>query len=258
MQKKQGQIGLILLVVMALVISLALTLGARSLSDTVLSRQETESAKAFRVAENGVEQAMNEIRQGNLEQSIPVVNEGIFSGNVGLSGLTEYGLYVKEGEQAYLDLTGFDASNNLTISWTKLSDQSENRSCVGDGSGNAPAAIEIISVIGDGDSVKFNYYNPASCTIAGNGFTNSSSGGETYRSQVSFDVAVGTTAVKIRPLYSNATITATGSNLATQLYLIESKAEGGDTKKEIQVKRGLDAPPSVFDFALFSGTTIVK
>jgi hypothetical protein len=46
--------------------------------------------------------------------------------------------------------------------------------------------------------------------------------------------------------------------MSTQLYLIQARAAGGDAQKEIEVRRGLDAPGAVFDFALFSGTTIVK
>lgn len=248
-----------LLIVMGVVIALAMSLASRSLSDTVLSRQELESSTAFRLAESGVESALNSLRTGDVPAGSQPLSSGIYAGSFGVETLESYGLYIKEGEQAYLDLTGF--SGQLTIRWTKKSDtNTESIPCTDEGSGNAPAAIEVIAHRAGASQVRYNYYNPYSpgCDLGGNNFDDSVSGGSEYLSQVSYTPSGGTTALKIRPLYANATITVSGSNLATQLYQIESQAEGGDAQKEIEVKRGLDAPPSVFDFALFSGSTIVK
>ena len=62
--------------------------------------------------------------------------------------------------------------------------------------------------------------------------------------------------MRIKPLYAGATISVTGTE--GQMYLIQSEATGGDAQKEIEVKRGLNAPPSIFDFAIFAAQTIVK
>jgi len=78
--RKSGQIGLILLVVMSLVIAIAMSLASRSLSDTVLSRQESESSKAFRLAETGVEQALNALRTSGVPNGAITQTEGIYSG----------------------------------------------------------------------------------------------------------------------------------------------------------------------------------
>ena len=259
MQKNhQGQIGLILLLVMGVVIAVALSLASRSLSDTVLSRQELESSTAFRLAESGVEAAMNQLRQDPSQTVAGNGSAGIYTSDYAVQKLNSYGLYVKEGENAYLDLTGFNANNNLSITWSKKNDNSENLTCQGEGSGNAPAAVEVMSHQAGSDTVKFSYHNAFGCDITANGFAGSSGGGSDYVSTVSYDVPNGTTSLRIRPLYAPATVTVAGSGLTTQLYLIQAQAEGGDAKKEIEVKRGLDAPPSIFDFALFSGSTIVK
>lgn len=258
MKTRSGQVGLLLLVIMGLVVGIALSLASRSLGDTVLSRQESESAKAFRLAESGVEQALNALRQdSSTTNTLNLTGDGDFSGTTSIGGSTSFGLYVKEGEQAHLDVTTF-APGNLTIQWTKTSDNRENPSICSAGSGNAPAAIEIIAHKTDG-TASFAYLNPYNCTPETNGFGNSAiSGVDGYRSQASYAVAAGSTAVRIRPLYSDATITVSGPGLSTQLYLIQSKAAGGDAQKEIEVKRGLDAPASVFDYALFSGSSIEK
>ncbi|GAB4027079.1 MAG: hypothetical protein Fur0011_4290 [Candidatus Microgenomates bacterium] len=258
MKTRSGQVGLLLLVVMGLIVGIALSLASRSLGDTVLSRQESESAKAFRLAESGVEQALNTLRQNTtITTTLNLSGDGDFRGTTSIGSLNSYGLYVKEGEQAHLDVGSF-APGNLTIKWTKETDVRENPSTCSAGSGNSPAAIEIVAHKSDG-TANFSYINPYSCTPEINGFGNIAvAGNEGYRSSATYSVVAGTVAVRIRPLYSDSTIAVSGEGLTTQLYLIQSKAAGGDAQKEIEVKRGLDAPASVFDFALFSGSSIEK
>lgn len=247
-----------LLVIMGVVVALVMSIASRSLSDTVLSRQERESSAAFSVAEEGVESALNSLRQGAVPSGAPALSDslGFASGSYAVAPTASYALYAREGETAQLDLTGF--SGTLTLYWTKKSDVSENLSTCTEGSGTAPAAIEVSAIQTAANTVKRSYYNPASCVIAANGFTSSSDGGTDYRSSVAYVVPANTTTLRIKPIYSGATISVTGNNLKTQLYLIQSNASGGDAQKEIEVKRGLDAPPSIFDFAVFSAGTIVK
>lgn len=255
MRNRQGQVGLLLLVIMGLVVGIALSLSSRSLSDTVISRQESESSQAFQLAETGVEQALNAIRGGNIPDSLNLGNDGVFSGNASVVPIDSVSLYVKEGEQAHLNLEGYTAGSVL-ISWTKKTDSSENLETCSDLSGSSAAAIEVLVYKSNGSAL-FDYYNPSGCSIA-NGFAESSSGSDEYRSYVNFSIPANALAARVRPIYNNATISITGSGLATQFYLIQSLASGGDAKKEIEVQRSLDAPSSVFDYAIFSGSTIEK
>lgn len=258
MNKRSGQVGLLLLVIMGLIVGIALSLASRSLGDTVLSRQESESAKAFRLAESGVEQALNVLRQDNSStNTLSLSGEGDFSGTTSIDGQNSFGLYVKEGEQAHLDVSGF-APGNLSIQWTRTNDTHENPTTCSPGSGNSPAAIEIITHKSDG-TANFTYLNPYNCNPETNGFSDVAvAGADGYLSRATYNVTANSESVRIRPLYTDATITVSGAGLSTQLYLIQSKAAGGDAQKEIEVRRGLDAPASVFDYALFSGSAIEK
>lgn len=255
----RGQVGLLLLVIMGAVIALVMSVASRSLSDTVLSRQEKESSEAFSVAETGVETAMNAIRNGDIQSggNISGLNNFV-SGDYAIAPKSSYGLYIKEGETAHLDLTGFNVANSLTISWTKKSDATENLTSCSEGSGLAPAAIELSAFQAGANTVIKSYYNPYNCALSSNAFTSSIDGGTDYRSKLTYIVPTSTTSIRVKPLYSGATIQVAGTGLTTQLYQIESQASGGDAQKEIEVKRGLDAPPSIFDFAVFSAGTIVK
>lgn len=257
-----GQVGLLLLVVMGIVVALVMSVASLSLSDTVISRQERESSAAFSVAETGVEKALNALGGGggefsgsltglvNPDSGVPFV-----TGNYKVEPSTTFGLYVREGETAHLDLSTYVPT--LTIAWTKKSDSSENLTGCSEGSGLAPSAVEITAL--SATTANRVYYNPASCNPGANGFSASSDGGSIYRSQIAaYPVPVGTLMLRIKPIYAGATISVSGAGLTDQLYLIQSKASGGDAQKEIEVKRGLDAPPSIFDYAIFTAETIIK
>jgi hypothetical protein len=251
-----GQVGLLLLVIMGVVVALVMSVASRSLSDTVLSRQERESSAAFSVAETGVENALNALRQGEIPAGVVTLptTAGLVSGQYEVTSNSSFGLFVKEGETAHLDLSTYVPI--LTIAWTKKADTTENLTTCTEGSLSAPAAIEVSAL--NATSVNRSYYNPAGCNPGANGFTGSADGGSTYRSSVNYAVPAGTTMLRIKPIYAGATLSVTGVGLNNQLYLIQSKAEGGDARKEIEVRRGLDAPPSIFDFAVFTEGTIVK
>lgn len=262
MNKKilDGQIGLLLLVIMGVVVALVISVASRSLSDTVLSRQERESSAAFSLAETGVENALSSLRQGSVPNGVAslVDSTGLVSGGYEVSPTTSYSLYVKEGETASLDLNGFVGAS-VDVYWTKKSDSSENLSCTSEGSGRAPAALEVSAIQKGSGTAERSYYNAFGCNLPDNGFLASVSGGADYLSKVaSLPIPANTSELRIRPVYTGATISVAGAGLLTQLYLIQSSATGGDAQKEIEVKRGLDAPPTVFDFAVFSAGSLVK
>lgn len=255
----RGQVGLLLLVIMGVVVAMVMSIASRSLSDTVLSRQERESSAAFSVAEAGVESALKELRQGNAPSGLSSITDstGEVSGQFLVTPVSDFALYVKEGESAQLDLAGF-AGSQLVIKWTKKSDKSENLMCSGEGSGGAPAALEVAAVSASLNTTRWGYYNGATCDLPSNGFASSSDGGAEYRSEITYVIPSNTSALRLKPIYAGATLVVSAPGLDTQLYLIQSSAQGGDAQKEIEVKRGLDAAASVFDYAVFSGGTIVK
>lgn len=261
MQNKypRGQIGLLLLVIMGVVVALVMSVASRSLSDTVLSRQERESSAAFAVAETGVENALYALQNPEGQQQIAgslTDVAGFVTGNYQVDNLTSYSLYLREGETAHLDLSGFNGAT-LTISWTKQGDNSEDLVCGTEGSGGSAAAIEVNEMNEVAGTTIRNYYNASNCDFSTNAFDSSNPGTE-YRSTIEYPVSPNATALRIKPIYAGATVSATGNNLQTQLYKIQSKASGGDAQKEIEVKRGLDAPSSIFDFAIFTNGTIQK
>lgn len=257
---RQGQVGLMLLVIMAVVVALVMSLASRSLSDTMLSRQENESSAAFSIAETGIEQALNTLRRGTVPTGVITIADstGLIAGNYEVVAENSLGLYLEEGEVAHLDLSSF-GGGNLGIKWTRINDPSEDIATCTEGSETMPAGMEVVALNVDEVAVGRSYYNPSNCDIATNGFGASSDGGTGYRSAKTYVVPANTAAIRLRPIYAGATISITGAGLTEeQMYVIQSSGSGGDAQKEIEVKRGLDAPAGIFDYVLFSGETIVK
>jgi hypothetical protein len=79
---------------------------------------------------------------------------------------------------------------------------------------------------------------------------------------VTVNLTAGDHMVRVRNLYAPATIIAqgvSGYSLPAQSYKITSRAsqqETGETKV-IELDRSYEAFPSIFDYAIFSGTTLV-
>lgn len=256
---KSGQVGLMLLVIMGLVIGLVLSLASRSLSDTVLSRQERENTAAFALAESGVEEALRALTEGtNSSNWTPIADStGLYSANYSVGELASFEMAVAEGEAVEVDISSLAAGTNLTLAWTKTTSGLENPSCSGaQGSGTNPAALAI-TVMGTGGVVRRSYYNPYNCTVSGNGFAASSVGSGGYRSQVTVSKQAGDLLLRVLPIYNTASTNIAGQGLTQAMFRVESVAQGGDAKKEIEVKRSRDAAGSIFDYALFSGNTLI-
>lgn len=254
---RNGQVGLLLLVVMGVVVSLVLSIASRSLSDTVLSRQERESSTAFSLAETGVENALSQLTGNPNLNSAQNIDTSDYSFRIAQQNT--YNMYVKELESATLNVSG--VSGNLTVAWTLKNDANEDLSCGVEGSKGSAAGLEITTINETNSTVMArNYYNPHNCNYL-NGFTTSNDGGSTYKSQIIYDLGAlpsVPTMLRIKPIYNGATLSVSGTGMPRQQYVISSKATEGDAEKEIQVKRGLESSPSVFDYALFAGSTIVK
>lgn len=254
----EGQIGLILLVVIGVVVGLIMSIASRSISDSALSRKGKENNATFSVAESGIEKALQTLINGGT----PPVGEQTFvdstlniNGSYEVTEPSSFELYVKEGESAQIDLTG--ASGNVLVNWVR--DPIEKPATCTEGSGNAPAALEIV-LLTTANVISRSYYNSSSCNLtASNGFKNAIAGLSGYLSRKSVAVD-GMKLMRLKPIYNGATIRVTTGNgvFDSTLYLVQSSATGGDAKKEIEVKRSPDTAGSVFDYALFSGGTITK
>ena len=253
--KEHGQAVLIVLLVVAVALGFGLSIISQSVTDVKISKQEQESARAFNAAEAGIEEALKSITVGvgsitvdDIEVDYSVSSETVLSNTV------------NENESVEVDLTDADLGlNTVTINWVNSGNATENPGTCTASSGGAPASL-LVAVIDDADNIT--RYGVNACDLeADNGMTNISDAGDSpFLRQYDVAVDAGDALVRIRPLYNRTSMNINGNvDLPVQAYSISSTAQAPTLEsKAIEVSRTEPATPSVFDYVLFSGTSITK
>jgi hypothetical protein len=248
-KKQNGQILLIVMLVVIVASTIGLSLASRSITSLRTSTEEAESQKALAAAEAGIERA--------LQGSIPLATSNTGSGNnpgydtqvnqvSGGSFLVNGGNAITKDEGVDLWLATYNSDSNLNYG----SPWSGNLYVYwGDSSGNCKnAAIEIIVVSGPKNNPTSKRYAFDSCSSRGNGFTSPpittpkdiTSNGITKK--FPYGAMIGITdglIARIVPIYGNAYAGVEGSSvLPLQGYVITSIGKSGQANRKITVFKG--------------------
>lgn len=283
---RQGQTLIMVLLVLAVVLTLGLSIASRGVTEVNVSTIEDESSRALDAAEAGVEAAL-----GAIVTPGPAVAVGSSSASYSLSteisGAGEAVVpaeKVRAGEVVSVFLSGHDANDNLVTDDINAFDRQLNI-CWGDSgsiSQTTPAmeARLYYYASGGGYGVTGLAYDPNGSRIAGNNFASVSgsgsggpcvAGGRTYAFWVSnlglhtpglgMPVGAKPLVLRVKLWYNGDTghfvgIEATGpgaKNFADQGKTIISSGEAGLTVRKLSVfQRYLDFP-GVFDGPVYAG-----
>lgn len=268
---QKGQIGLIVVLIMAVGLTIGLAVASQSLTDISITETEKQSLRAFNAAEAGIEATLQQ--EGTLTGGL--VDVGDLQAAVTVSDSTNQTITLNRNETAEVNLTGATA-HQITIKWTVEDDLVENPGACEEGEGKAPASIEIVRINVDetGPSKIIRpyrtLYNSSTChsvDLGSNNFLDSNVGTAPYLSEATIAVdpdpggSLYDTALRIRTFYNKATIQieGVGGTLQTQQYQITSTAttDTGETRT-IEVSKSVEAWPPIFDYTLFSGGTLEK
>lgn len=259
---QSGQVALIILLIMVVVLTLGVSLASRTVMDVTLTRQEEQGGRVYQAAESGVESALN----ADLANDALYTNDA-FTGtlnsisdidvNYSVARKKTLETRVGEGGAVAVDVTGTANGNQLAINWGKGKD------CNGASPADNAASllIRVYNVTGGVTTVK--QYAYAACTYT-NGYpvTGTLVGDNGYYRKVLITLATGDKAVRVQPVYADTylQVDGVGWTLPVQYYAITSNARNqlGNETKAIQVSRTLPTFPGIMDYALYSGTTIVK
>jgi Tfp pilus assembly protein PilX len=262
LDSQRGQVALIILLIMVVVLTIGISIASRTVMDVSLSRQEDQSGRVYQGAESGVESALSQ----DLTNDSLYTNDA-FSGS--LSNLTNLDVdytvsrqktletQLDQGSSVAVDLTGVVNGNQLQIQWGQGRDCSNS-----DPSQNVPSIL--INVLNNtAGTITQRTFGYAACTYT-DGYTTSgtTAGSNGYYRSVTMTMQTGDSILRITPMYNDAPIQVSGVGwtLPTQYYAIRSTAKNqlGNETKVIQVARTLPTYPTVMDYVLYSGTTIVK
>jgi hypothetical protein len=251
---ERGQAALVILLLMVVLLTIGISIASRSITDLRLSRQEEDSNRALNAAEAGIETALSQDFNfsGTTYQGSVSVDPAV-SVNYTIQKVGAWETRLFKGISAQVDLSGSQTGNNVVIRWGKETNCNQ-----------SPASLMIRIFRNTGTTTKVRTklaYAP--CSTHNDRFTvvSTDPSGELFR-QVTIPLQSGDTFMRVKPLYNDTYLSVTGSGwtLPTQQYQVKSVAgtTQGDETRAVQVNRTRAVVPSIFDYAVFSGTTIVK
>lgn len=287
--KQSGQAVLIILLVMAVILTIALSVVSRSVTDISISRKEEEAARAFSAAEAGIERALK-----GIVASDSLSSGGSFSviSSQLVAGGTEYAYpaTIVSGESATVWFVSHDASGNLSCSGLACTNGSPQTLTVCWGASGTDAsradtpAIEVSVIFVDNGNYKIarKAYDPNATRRANNSFDTVMGGctpnieGQNFAFSKAINLetdmnisstvlgnAGGLQLARIKLFYNTGTAHPVGvkissGTLPSQGQVIEStgwsSADTKDSTRKIEANQLYSDLPSVFDFGLFSGS----
>lgn len=263
-----GQVALIILTVMAIALTLGLSLSQRVITDLEITQEEEKSAQAFSAAEGGVEEALRILDQGgDVDSELDTVqiakDLGVDSVDIettAVGGQTEftYPLPVSPGDSAFIWLRDHDENGNLLL------DQG-----YGGGSINIcwqnQAAVEIIYFYDSGGyNISRFAYNSNSTSSIANGFSDPT-GTECAGLDTSASINLGGYTplfLVVRPFYSETEIGFSGSEaFPVQGNEITSTGEVVRSEEEVISRRikayqSWEIPSEFFFHSVFANTGV--
>ncbi len=246
-----GQVGIILLLVSVVMLTVGISVVSRSSSDVNISSTNEVANRALDAAESGIENALS-IDPATLPNATTLPLPGNPDNITGTTQVAKQNILTATVEQGYVagidvSTAGKGAGSPLIISWAKDTIPANQ------------AASLIVSVFStNSPQVRRFYVGPNG---RGDNFSAPSNGADTgYRHRINVTLANGDYLVRIRPMYYTADLRVRGTNLPTQQYVVTSTAQSNVSKetKAVQVERSIPVPPAIFDYVLYSGTSITQ
>ena len=278
--KQSGQVVIMLLLIMVVVLTIGLSIAARSTTDVGISTLTEQSSRAFAAAEAGLEQALKDPSNGILLTGLTSnVGEGKFSviqvAQAGPRFAFPGGVVRDDPIQVWLsnypDLSDLSLTGKpLRIYWGQAG-TSYNCNATDP---KAPA-LEYTYIYSSGGtySTTHGFFDGCGSLRSGaSGFSAPESGSYTLTTNLGdqtyqyrtpeFTLSGNPKLLRVRLLYNDTAVPVAvesiQANLPQQGSLLESTGEYGDTKRKIQVFRSYPRLPGIFDYVLFAGGSVTK
>jgi len=248
---QSGQVGIAVILVMVVMSTIGISLATRSATDVRTARQSQEATQTFSAAEAALENILSR-DQSYLETTdageySDVENVAV---NYTVDRDTQLTTELLEGAVAEIDVSTGTAGQQVTIEWSASSD------C-----GTNPASLLVAVINTAGATPIARQYSYAICDRS-DGFELVLTNGSQFARQVTITLENGDQSIRITPVYADSDLLVSGNGwtLPTQEFTIQSIAENlqGRETKAIEVERTTEYAPTILDYALVSGTTIIK
>lgn len=263
-KENSGQAVLTVIIIMLVGLTIALVIFLNSLSDVRTTGVEEQSERAFNAAEAGLEQALA-LTGYSIGQSLTYNIDTGLSATIDVAANNTFESFVKEGDSATINLTGAPAGTQIDINWTNEADSTEKPASCDPGNDITPAGLIVESWNSSGTVSRYAYHPYGCVDGTAAGFTATAGAGNVvnalnYLSKITYTIAVGDMFLRIKPLYRSASVTIVSSSgdLPIQQEEFTSKATvtGSGESRAIKVVRTVAQLPSIFDYVIFTNSTI--
>lgn len=259
--ESSGQALLIILLVMAVALTISLSVISRSITDIRISQQTEEAARAYSAAEAGIEEALITGSSGSLTFSETGAKYTTDVAGVGEGNEFVFPQELTQNEIQTLYLARYETSGSLTRYYTAGTINVCWR-------GNA--ALEVSTYYQQAGSYKVARValDPDASRRDTNKFDppdGDSCVGLSNKKTLTLPTGANITLLflRLRVFYANAQVgiaspEGPGGTLPSQGTKIESTGQAGQATRKVEVVRFHPAPPEIFDFVLFSETGLTK
>jgi Tfp pilus assembly protein PilX len=252
-KSQSGQIAVIVFLIMAILLVVGLSLASRTAQEVELAGQQEDTTRVFNAAESGIEEALSDPSNFDLTGT-DVITETVTLPGTSTTSLvtitpdTGFENTYEPGQTATV-FTNPVASSNVTISWSKTTESD----C---------SVLVVTAYTNDNQAYHYGIRPNINCHTETNFLASATSIDGIYRYKYTISLPANTVLLRIKPLYNSTSLKVEGSDLAPQNHTIRSQAQdlvSGNTEvRAIEVNRSRPAPPSIFDYALYSGNTLTK
>lgn len=293
MTNSKGQALVLVLLSLSVVLTIVLFILSRSITDIAVSTSQEDAVRAFSAAEAGIERALvvgsgtgsTQIGDASYSTTVSNYSQG--------SPYYIYPLSVNSGESATIWFVEHDTSGNTVCDAThQCFTGSQMKVCWGkpntpSGTATTPAIEAVIfyeTTPKNATTIRIarGAYDPYIGRTTSNAFSSSDSGtctinGVSYQFQKtisfaslgipagSYGVAGGLQFARIRMFYNTnsgqdlgADVSIAGSTFPSQGQSIISTGTSGESNRRVELFQGWPETPRVFEFALYSSTSLTK
>lgn len=253
---QSGQVGLVVLLIMAVVFTVAISISQRTIQEQEMAITQDESTRTFNAAESGVEKALSDvIRYEEFDDAFDSESSFLFDDSqveYTIAQDSQFDMFLTPSDVAQIPLE--QEEDEITIDWWYQRDQNCNSSPDSD-----PAAI-VVSVLSASNAVHY-AFDPCESQRDSNMQEPETLASGDYSFRVSLDVSASDRLIRLRPVFNNTRFLVSGNdsiNLAQYDILSRAYNEQEDLARTINVKRSIPGAYSFMDYTLISGSSLSK
>jgi len=279
MKDETGQTLAVITLIVLTVLTVAMAVSTRTISGLRQNTKQEESLRAYSAAEAGAEEALRKLQTGVTDPGSGVLSETDSQYSYTIEsmggGTSRQYMFRAEKDQAYqINLNGIGSGTSINIYWWRATSSVPEEIDSGVDCLALTSSYAALEYTYLAESPANNYlireknvYDSPQCLSRGNNFSTANVvnynmngiGTDIFTYSINPIILQNDVSriLRITTRYNAAWVlveTPVGTDLPSQGYIIKAKGISGESERNIEVSRSVASLPSIFDFAIFSGS----